>query len=301
MRALVTLTVWESKALIAKAVAKHPIVSRAWASNTVIVGLGTTNSYVLAELTGEEVDPRKFVAGIVCAEGPCVSSGVARIKGASYSNIFVKGVRQQVDLSEVVGKLTPDDLFIKGANALDPDGNVGVIVGHPELGHEATAKLWARTITQGLTIVVPVGLEKRIPGSIFDASNKVGIKTVQYSTGEHFALLIPHGANISVITEIEAIRLLTGAEATVVAAGGVNGAEGGLIFSINGSDEQIEKMIKLVDDVKGELPIEIPRGVCIATSGYTTCYASQCFWKGVRNSKRPAWKRRKELEVHEKK
>jgi hypothetical protein len=147
---------------------------------------------------------------------------------------------------------------------------------------------------------MPVGLEKRIPCSIYEASSKVGIKTVQYSTGLHFGLFIPHG-NVTVLTEIEAIRALTGAEATVVAAGGVNGAEGALIFSIEGSKAQINKMIQLVDEVKGVPPITTPRGVCISTPGYTVCLPAHCFWKGVRNSKRPAWKRRKELEIHDRK
>ncbi len=47
MRALVTFTVAESKALIAKAVVKHPIVTRALAEHTVILSGGTTNAFVL--------------------------------------------------------------------------------------------------------------------------------------------------------------------------------------------------------------------------------------------------------------
>lgn len=298
MRALVTLTVAESKVLIAKAVVEHPIVTRALADHTVILGSGTTNAFVLAELRGEKVDPGSFVAGIVCPEGPCVSA-VERKPRVSTSKIFVNGVEKpDLDVEDIVTKLGPDDVFIKGANALDPEGRAGVIVGHAECGHGGISRLWTRCVAWGIPILMPVGLEKRIPCSIYEASSKVGIKTVQYSTGEHYGLYVPHG-NITVLTEIDAIRQLTGTEATVVSAGGVNGAEGGLIFSIDGTNDQIDKVIKLVDGVKGQPPIEIPRGVCIPTPGYTRCYASQCFWKRVPNSKRPAWKRRKELEVHE--
>jgi len=212
----------------------------------------------------------------------------------------MKGVMQpkEVHLEDILTKLGADDVFIKGANALDPEGRVGVIVGHAELGHGGTGRLWARCVTMGIPVVVPVGLEKRIPCSIDEAARRTGIKTVQYSTGEHFGLYVPRG-NVTVITEIQAIRQLTGADPMVVSAGGVSGAEGALVFSIDGEKEQIDKVIQLVDQVKGQAPIVVPRGVCIPTPGYTTCYASQCYWKRVPNPKRPAWKRRKELEVHD--
>jgi hypothetical protein len=275
--------------------------SMALASHTVVLGGGTTNAFVLAELTGEKVNPGSFVAGIICPEGPCVSA-VPRYgprEARLSSQIFVKGIRRKdINLEDILTKLTTDDVWIKGANALDPEGRVGVIVGHAECGHGVGGRLWTRCVAWGIPIVMPVGLEKRIFCSVYEASNKVGVKTVQYSTGEHFGLYVPHG-NITVLTEIDAILQLTGAEATVVSAGGVNGAEGALVFSIDGTSDQIDRVIKLVDEAKGQPPIEVPRGVCKRTPGYTTCYASQCFWKGVPNSKRPAWKRRKELEVHE--
>jgi len=298
MRALVTLTVAESKALIAKAVVKHPIITRALAEHTVILGGGTTNAFVLAEVTGEKPDFASFVIASMNPEGPCVSHLERRAKIAEV-RIFVKGVMQPEDvyLKDILTKLGADDVFIKGANALDPDGKVGVIVGHAELGHGAIGRLWTRCVTQGIRVVAPVGLEKRIPGSIYEASARLGVKTVQYSTGTHFGLYVPHG-NVTVITEIEAIRQLTGADPVVVSAGGYNGAEGALLFSIDGEKEQIDKVIQLVDQVKGQQPIVVPRAVCIPTPGYTTCFASQCFWKMVPNSQRPAWKRRKELEVH---
>jgi hypothetical protein len=300
MRALVTFTVAESKKLIAKAVVRHPIVARALADHTIILGGGTTNAFVYTEMTGKPMDPGSFAVGIICPEGPCVS-GVPRKAKASGYIIFIKGIEQQnTDIEDILTGLGAEDVFIKGANALDPEGRVGVIVGHAECGHGGVGRLWTRTVSQGIPVVMPVGLEKRIPCSIYEASSKVGIKTVQYSTGEHFGLFIPHG-NVIVLTEIEAIRDLTGAKATVVSAGGVNGAEGALVFSIEGTKEQIDKMIQLVDEVKGVPPIEVPRGVCIPTPGYTGCYASQCFWKRVANSKRPAWKRRKELEIHDSK
>src|SRR4030065_755124 len=104
MRALVTFTVAESKKLIAKAVIKHPIVVRALADHTIVLGDGTTNAYVFTELRGEHVDPGSFVSGIICPEGPCVSA-VARKAGVSSCRIFIKGVeRTDIDLEDVLAK-----------------------------------------------------------------------------------------------------------------------------------------------------------------------------------------------------
>ncbi len=173
--------------------------------------------------------PGSFVAGIICPEGPCVSEIPRKPKVSGSISSSRASSSKTLGLEDVLTGLGAEDVFIKGANALDPDGRVGVIVGHAECGHGAVGRLWTRTVSQGIPVVMPVGLEKRIPCSVYEASSKVGIQTVQYSTGEHFGLFIPH-CNVIVITEIEAIRELTGAEATVVSAGGVNGAEGPWCF-----------------------------------------------------------------------
>ncbi len=52
-----------------------------------------------------------------------------------------------------------------------------------------------------------------------------------------------------VFTEIEAIRLMTGAEAEMIAAGGIGGAEGAVWLGIKGDDEQMEKTEQLLQRV----------------------------------------------------
>ena len=56
-----------------------------------------------------------------------------------------------------------------------------------------------------------------------------------------------------VFTEIEAIRLLTGAEAEMLAAGGVGGAEGAVWLALRGSEEQLAKAAELIKEVSGEI------------------------------------------------
>jgi hypothetical protein len=55
-----------------------------------------------------------------------------------------------------------------------------------------------------------------------------------------------------VITEIEALSLLTGATAELVAAGGVCGAEGSVWLAIAGSPEQEESAQRILKQVSGE-------------------------------------------------
>ncbi|MCP4516002.1 MAG: hypothetical protein GY824_12340 [Delftia sp.] len=55
-----------------------------------------------------------------------------------------------------------------------------------------------------------------------------------------------------VFTELEAIELLTGAEAILLAAGGVYGAEGATWLGIDGTQEQIQAAAELIKSVRDE-------------------------------------------------
>ncbi|MCJ7548383.1 MAG: hypothetical protein MUQ30_01725, partial [Anaerolineae bacterium] len=60
-----------------------------------------------------------------------------------------------------------------------------------------------------------------------------------------------------VFTELDAIELLTGAEARLIAAGGIYGAEGSAWVGVSGSVEQEEAAAALVRSVRGEPPCEV--------------------------------------------
>ena len=55
-----------------------------------------------------------------------------------------------------------------------------------------------------------------------------------------------------VFTEIDAIRLLTGVEAEIIAAGGIGGAEGAVWLTLEGSREEMERTEELLQRVSGE-------------------------------------------------
>jgi hypothetical protein len=54
------------------------------------------------------------------------------------------------------------------------------------------------------------------------------------------------------MTELEAIALLTGATAKLVAAGGVSGAEGSVWLSVSGEPDQEERAAVLLQSVASE-------------------------------------------------
>ena len=57
-----------------------------------------------------------------------------------------------------------------------------------------------------------------------------------------------------VFTELDAIAMLTGASATVLAAGGVYGAEGAIWLGIEGSPQQVQAAGELIQSLANEPP-----------------------------------------------
>ncbi len=61
--------------------------------------------------------------------------------------------------------------------------------------------------------------------------------------------------NSFVVTEIEALNILSDVETTHIASGGVNGSEGAVTLVMEGTENQINKGFKVVKGVKGELKV----------------------------------------------
>ena len=111
----VTLTVAESKRLIAKAVAQMPIVKNALENGMVIITKGTTNAYVAEEITGHKMTFTEFAGGRITGQGP-----QALPKGKSAPHMVLeKGKAVDISLPDAVKKLKAGDVVLKGANALD--------------------------------------------------------------------------------------------------------------------------------------------------------------------------------------
>ena len=95
-----------------------------------------------------------------------------------------------------------------------------------------------------IRLILPVGLEKRISGNIDELASKLN------EPGAHGPRLLPVPGDI--FTEIDAIALLTGAHAHLIAAGGVGGAEGSVWLGISGEHSQESDAVALLQSVAGE-------------------------------------------------
>jgi hypothetical protein len=166
-----------------------------------------------------------------------------------FSWVIEKGKLSQGEtLSSLFTWMGPKDVYIKGVNAIDPQGKVGVLIGNDAEGGTIGRVISAQR-EKGFTIIYPVGLEKLIPISIEEAAEAAKYRlTLSYSMGRPCSLLQCEG---KVVTELKAIEILTGAMAIPISAGGVDGAEGAITLVISGEDNQIKKAIAYVEDVKG--------------------------------------------------
>jgi hypothetical protein len=239
------LTVSESKRLIAQAVKEMPIVKNALANGMVIIGKGTTNAYVAEEITGKKVERAAFVRGrIQPAKG---GKKLPDVKAAP-DVILEKGKVLDLSLAEAVKKLKPGDVVIKGGNALDYKNKlVGVNIGAPDAGTAGATMPYV--VARKAYLVIPIGLEKLVAGDLVDLSLKMrepieslnGLQSMFLLTGE-------------IVTELEAIHVLTGATAFQCSAGGIGGAEGSVWLVFRGTKEQVTKALKLVESIQGEPP-----------------------------------------------
>lgn len=261
MKAQVTLTSAEAKRLVAKATATHPKVKRALEQGIVAIGLGTTNAYVIEEILGEKVEKGRYLAGFVDALGTCVVPKEMRLKEV----VIERGSRINESITAVVERMKPGDVLIKGANAVDARGIAGVMLAS-EVGG-TIASIYGIAKARGIDIIIPVTLEKFIPGSLEDISKEAGINVISRSTGIPVGIFPVAG---EIITEIEAFKLLFGVEALPMGAGGIGGGEGSRTFLLKGDAERVEEAFRTVRIIKGESAVTPARGKCSECS-YTQC------------------------------
>lgn len=249
--ALAVLNPSESRRLLAKATAALPEVRHALEHGTIIIGRGVTNAYVTEELLGIRIEPKAGqTVGMVCrgittgnsGPPPCLHHVIRRGK-------VVEGADSKVEILS----FGPDDVFIKGANAIDPEGNAGIFTSSFVGGTIGMA--WPVVTPRGSHLIMPVGLEKLIP-SVIEAAKHTGLYHFKYSMGLP-ARLTPVVLG-KVLTEIQALAVLAGVRATHIGSGGVGGSEGAVVLSIEGDEERVERAFELLKSIKGEPPVTVP-------------------------------------------
>jgi len=248
MKAVFVLRSWESKRLIAKAVAALPEVKRALKEGYIIVARGSTNAYVAEELLGEKIDKGRYMAGLVYQGRLQALPEEQRLPVI----ILKDGKRAAISFEEALQVLGKEDVFIKGGNALDPQGNVGILMADPEGG--TIGQALGIIIARGAHYIAPIGLEKLI-SSVKEASRILGINTVDYATGNKVGLMPI--LNAKVVTELEALKILFNVEAIQVASGGVGDSSGSVVLTVTGDEAKVQRAIELITELKSEEPLRI--------------------------------------------
>ncbi|MBE3094271.1 MAG: hypothetical protein IMZ52_04510 [Actinobacteria bacterium] len=268
---------------MAKAVLKKSEIQKALEEGIVVVHPSSTTVFIMDEL-GYGLPPTEmWICGLTTPRGLCASRQVLEesqkkesekfnLYEYKYSWVFRQWkLELEVPLGAILEEMGSDDIYVKGVNAIDAQRNVGVLFAAEAAGTIGVVR--KAFIKKKFKIIIPVGLEKMIPGSIIKAAKKAPRKGFDYATGTPCGLMPLSG---DVITELEAIEILTGASATVVGAGGVAGAEGSVVMAIEGNEDQINKALDITKEVKGaKLPhvnlldcAECTRSKCFLSSQY---------------------------------
>jgi hypothetical protein len=214
------------------------------------------------EITGSRPKTNYWVCGVVTPKGMCVEMAMVLGSGLTPDEVSTdpgdlqgtwvieKGhLGAEEKLSSLLYRMTESDVYVKGVNALDPEGNVGILFGlEGSMGYIQTAKR-----KRNFTIVYPAGMEKLIPISVKEAAKEA--KLTQYESGMGMPVgLFPCPPGVTV-TEVRAIEILSGAAAIPIASGGLGGAEGAITLVLKGATDEVKKALDFVEQSKGaELP-----------------------------------------------
>lgn len=242
MHQLVSLTVAESKRLIAKGIVRWEVVRHALEHGIVAVGSGTTNGYIIEELTGQPFDKKSLVTGRTL---PANYNG-PKISYSGSDLVLRKGERLAVAAKEIIEEMGPGDVFMKGANALNYERRqAGVLIGHPAGGNVGMAI--GPCVGRRIRFVHPVGLEKSVSTDLVEAAAMIN----RDPAGKGCTLWVVPG---DIFTEIEALDVLTGVRAVHVGAGGIGGAEGAVWLALFGTAKQVGAAEELLAGLRNEPP-----------------------------------------------
>ena len=242
MIAQVTVTIAEAKWIIAKGVAMLPAVRRALEKGKIFLKGGTTVSAVCEELAGEPLR----ISGRIAPSG---ARSAWKVEDGCHSALIDKGRFSGVDdrLFETIEKMGPEDVAIISANAFDAHGTAAMMYGSA-LG-SAPGQIISGLMAEVRDVIVPVGWEKFVPGSLNEIISRTGRKNVDRSMGMAVGLTPVVGR---IITETDALERLADVRCTIVGKGGIDGAEGATTFLVEGSRSAVEKAFDLVLSVKGK-------------------------------------------------
>ncbi len=171
-----------SKRLIGQGLAAAPEVQQAYRHGRILLSSGSTTAHVYVALTGTW-SGEALACGIIAGKGTCVGRAMSAFlgeRGHARFWFFEKGQRIATDdLEGALESLDAGDLFIKGANALDAGGGIGILLGMESGG--IIGKALGYVQARGVTFLLPGGLEKMVYGSIAETARYMGTRSVDYT------------------------------------------------------------------------------------------------------------------------
>jgi hypothetical protein len=236
------------KRLIGRGMAARPVIRDVLKKGTLVIVAGTTNGYVAEEVLAaagqaEGFTRKGFRRGVTVPPG-------SKAPQAEFPGdvVLVDGVWQKgKEIYDVADDLKAGDVVLKGANALSADlSRAAVLIGHPQAGTIGAAlpAIFGRRVR----LIIPVGLEKRICDDLDEIAAEINAPQAEGPR------LLPMPGEP--FTELDAIELLSGADAFLVAAGGICGAEGAVWVAVRGSEEHLDAAEKLIASLADEPPCE---------------------------------------------
>lgn len=249
-KASVVLTVSEGKRLIAKGVAQLPEVKRALQEGMLVIATGTTNAYVAEEILGKKISLPGYTSGLTLPDGG--KADLERYERTPDIVLRDGKLVKDLDRFRATKEMGPGDVYLKGANALDYSRReAGVLIGGP--GGGTVGAVIGDIVGGRIHFIIPVGLEKSIPGSLGEVA-EASSENTEYLNTTPTLWVLPG----KVVTEVEALEVLTGVRARPLAAGGVGGAEGSVRLLLEGDKKEVEAALLLVRSVHGEPPFLQP-------------------------------------------
>jgi hypothetical protein len=249
MKALVVLTPTESKRLISKGLAQFPQVKTCLErGGRIFISRGTTDAYVLEELSKTPIEKPRFVAGQV------TSVNVRRLGGTPpekrlAEKMLEEGEWKDAD-STAITRMQRGDVIIKGANALDANFMAAVYMSHPEGG--TIGRFLGTAKARGLNIIIPVGLEKLVADSVWDSSFELGQLDLDLVMGSPIGMMPIPGEPF---TEVDALEtLFPDILVSHVGSGGVGGAEGSVTLLLEGDEASVRAAFELAESLTKETP-----------------------------------------------
>ncbi|HZK43498.1 MAG TPA: hypothetical protein VFC73_04350 [Syntrophomonadaceae bacterium] len=243
-----------SKHLIAQAVTTMPEVKAAFNHGKIIIGAGTSNLEIASMLLNRSFEPKEdYIAGLIAEQVACITDPSVRKLWCIENGKLI-----DVDWVEFLYSFGKDDVFIKGANAVDPFGNVGILLANPVGG--TIGKSIGTIKSRGINLICPVGLEKLIPSCI-EAEKTMGIYKTPIRLGMQIGYMAVTNSNL--VTEIQSLKMLFGVDASIIAAGGVTGMEGSVVLRAQcESEKQAEEILQLVKKANKIKPLKVVKRKC---------------------------------------